>query len=331
MFPEKCRPVFEEPIPGRPRTGHFEVLGGLGALPLDRPLLSDRPGRWPFGGDPCHRHLGGRGGEPRRLHVFGPSGEESSRALAMPVPMILVAAMIAIARAADDGKRHDSDSPGYLNLELDGRAFHRAPLLFREDEGTSSPSSVRTGLARRCCCGACSAWCLIPAGPLGRGTFKIGYVPQRLPYIKDVPMSVEDFFALSRASALRFRRRPRRDVRQRSGLPRQLLRHKRIGDLSSGQFQRMLIAWALIGDPQVLLFDEPTTGDRLGGEETVYRPALEASSRAGLTDADRHPRPQRRLRLSTQVLCMNRSRVCYGARSRSAHAREPAASLWRPK
>ena len=40
--------------------------------------------------------------------------------------------------------------------------------------------------------------------------------------------------------------------------------------MSTGQFQRMLVAWVLISEPEVLLFDEPTAGIDIGGEETIY-------------------------------------------------------------
>ena len=45
---------------------------------------------------------------------------------------------------------------------------------------------------------------------------------------------------------------------------------KHLGHLSSGQFQRILVAWALINNPDVLIFDEPTTGIDVGGEQTIY-------------------------------------------------------------
>lgn len=93
---------------------------------------------------------------------------------------------------------------------------------------------------------------------------KIGYVPQRLPFIKDIPLSVMDFFALKRVPEQEVR-----DIMRAVGFGEEFFTRK-MGDLSSGQFQRILIAWSLIGNPQVLLFDEPTTGVDISGEETIY-------------------------------------------------------------
>jgi len=40
---------------------------------------------------------------------------------------------------------------------------------------------------------------------------------------------------------------------------------KKIGVISSGQLQRILIAWSLIDDPEILLFDEPMAGIDIEG------------------------------------------------------------------
>ena len=135
---------------------------------------------------------------------------------------------------------------------------------------------------------------------------RVGYVPQRLPYIRHIPLSVADFFGLKNG--------PVADV---EGVLRDVglgadLASKRIGDLSSGQFQRVLIAWALAGDPQVLLFDEPTTGVDVSGEETVYALLARLHQEHHLTMllvthdlAVVH-------RLSSMVLCLNRLPICHG-------------------
>ena len=96
---------------------------------------------------------------------------------------------------------------------------------------------------------------------------KIGYLPQGLTHlkVKDLPLSVEEFFRLKKAErgkTLRFL--------NLVGIKKKEFLRKQIGYLSGGEFQRMLIAWALIDEPQVLLFDEPTTGIDVGGEKTIY-------------------------------------------------------------
>src|SRR3972149_5113235 len=48
------------------------------------------------------------------------------------------------------------------------------------------------------------------------------------------------------------------------------MERKREDKLCSGQLQRVLVAWGLVGNPNVLLFDEPTAGIDIGGEETIF-------------------------------------------------------------
>ena len=77
---------------------------------------------------------------------------------------------------------------------------------------------------------------------------RIGYVPQRLPFIKDIPLSVKDFLRLKRPSEKEL------EVTVNSVGFKQNLLDKKTGDLSSGQFQRLLIAWSLIKDPPSATF-----------------------------------------------------------------------------
>lgn len=138
-----------------------------------------------------------------------------------------------------------------------------------------------------------------------KGT-RIGYVPQRLPYIKNIPLSVADFFALKTHAGGDV------DAMLRTvGLAGELA-SKRIGDLSSGQFQRTLIAWALAGDPHVLLFDEPTTGVDITGEETVYALLTRLHRERNLTMLIVTHDLAVVHRLSSTVLCVNRRPICQG-------------------
>lgn len=135
---------------------------------------------------------------------------------------------------------------------------------------------------------------------------RIGYVPQRLAYIRNIPLTVADFFALKRGAG------PDVEGMLRTvGLAGELGK-KRIGDLSSGQFQRVLIAWALAGEPHVLLFDEPTTGVDIAGEETVYALLARLQRERNLSMLIVTHDLAVVHRLSSMVLCLNKQPICQG-------------------
>jgi zinc transport system ATP-binding protein len=135
---------------------------------------------------------------------------------------------------------------------------------------------------------------------------RIGYVPQRLPSIRDIPLTVRDFFTL-RGN----RRAAAAPMLAAVGLGEDLAR-KRMGDLSAGEFQRILIAWALAGEPQVLLFDEPTTGIDVAGEETVYQLLARLHRERNLTMLIVTHDLAVVYNFSSTVLCLNRQPVCHG-------------------
>ncbi|HAR94502.1 MAG TPA: ABC transporter ATP-binding protein [Deltaproteobacteria bacterium] len=135
---------------------------------------------------------------------------------------------------------------------------------------------------------------------------KVGYVPQRLPFIREIPMTVRDFFNLKGHSA-----DTRDEVIGSMDFPRAML-DSQVGALSSGQFQKVLIAWSILGKPNVLLFDEPTTGVDIAGEETVYALLEKLQRERGLTMLLVTHDLSIVYRFSTSVLCLNRHLVCFG-------------------
>jgi len=136
---------------------------------------------------------------------------------------------------------------------------------------------------------------------------KIGYVPQRLPFIKDIPMSVMDFFALKKASE-----QEAREKMQALGFKEDLFERK-IGELSSGQFQQILIVWSMIGNPHVLLFDEPTSGVDITGEESIYHFLAKLKEEHNLTILLVTHDLSVVYQFSTRVICLNRQVICYGS------------------
>jgi len=136
---------------------------------------------------------------------------------------------------------------------------------------------------------------------------KVGYVPQRLPFIKDVPLSVKEFFRLKNASE-----NEAIEILKSIGLGEEIL-GKKIGDLSSGQFQRILIGWALASDPNVLLFDEPLAGIDIGGQESVYNLLEKLKEAKNLTILFVTHELSVVYRLADRVLCLNKRMLCMGA------------------
>ena len=94
---------------------------------------------------------------------------------------------------------------------------------------------------------------------------KLGYVPQAIAADRQLPLQVGDLL-MAKARLLKL---PDGAVRQAAsivGLGAELLT-TRIGVLSGGQFQKAMITFALLGDPNVLLVDEPTASlDELAQE-----------------------------------------------------------------
>jgi len=135
---------------------------------------------------------------------------------------------------------------------------------------------------------------------------KIGYVPQRLPFIRDVPLNVKDFFKLKKSSEKEIK-----ETLNSVGFKKNFL-EKKMGDLSSGQFQRILVAWSLIENPQVLLFDEPTTGIDIEGEETIYRLLVKLKKERKLTILLVTHDLSVVYKFSNYVICLNKQPICCG-------------------
>jgi zinc transport system ATP-binding protein len=104
---------------------------------------------------------------------------------------------------------------------------------------------------------------------------KIGYVPQRLS-ASDVPISVKEFLSFKNPSNAE-------NSLRLVGLSAEEIFGKRLGVLSGGQLQRVLIAWAIIDKPDILLFDEPTTGVDIDSEEAIYKMLSELKDKNEIT------------------------------------------------
>lgn len=145
---------------------------------------------------------------------------------------------------------------------------------------------------------------------------KIGYVPQRLYVEPDLPMTTREFFGLKEGNrdkvaqalaAVGFEE----DKPHEAHLEEHILKRK-LGVLSGGELQRVLIAWAILGHPDVLLFDEPTAGVDVSAEESIYGLLHHLQEQEKMTTLLISHDLQVVYKYASKVVCVNKEQVCYG-------------------
>lgn len=136
---------------------------------------------------------------------------------------------------------------------------------------------------------------------------KIGFVPQKLLVENTFPMTVRRFLSLpSKVSD-----QAAKDALSRVGSPD--LWGRQISELSGGQFQRAMLARAIIGRPDVLMLDEPTQGLDQPGSAAFYQLIAELRDEIGcavvMVSHDLHVV----MSASDRVICLNGHICCEGA------------------
>ncbi len=195
-----------------------------------------------------------------------------------------------------------------LTIRLEGRTIlHDVDFTINESEIVTvvGPNGSGKSTFMRALVGA-----LTPA----RGTvtrragLRIGYVPQTLHIDQTLPLTVSRFLSLPT-------RRNGREINAaltETGLPPEIA-VQQVSALSGGQFQRVLLARALLGDPHLLVLDEPTKGLDQPGVAAFYLLVEEVRRRLGcavlMVSHDLHVV----MSASDRVICINGHICCEGA------------------
>ena len=135
---------------------------------------------------------------------------------------------------------------------------------------------------------------------------RVGYMPQRLTVDSSLPLSVERFLTLANNGDTA----PVQAALDRVGA--RSLRAAAVQSLSGGEFQRVLLARALLRKPDLLVLDEPAQGVDLQGQQALYHLLGQLRDEAGfailMVSHDLHFV----MAQTDQVLCLNQHVCCSG-------------------
>ncbi len=135
---------------------------------------------------------------------------------------------------------------------------------------------------------------------------RLAYVPQRLMIDRTMPMTVRRFLSLP----TRVSDQAAAEALARTGMAGH--EADQMTQLSGGQLQRVVLARALLGKPQVLMLDEPTQGLDQPGEAAFYRLIEEVRRDTGaailMVSHDLHVV----MAASDRVICLNGHICCEG-------------------
>ena len=134
----------------------------------------------------------------------------------------------------------------------------------------------------------------------------VGYMPQKSNINPLMPISVRRLMSLTRACS----RRQALEALARTAVPH--LIDQPVGNLSGGEMQRVMLARCLLGQPDLIVLDEPTAGVDITGESQLYELIAGIRDETGcavlMVSHDLHLVMSK----TDQVLCLNQHLCCSG-------------------
>ncbi|WP_374447651.1 metal ABC transporter ATP-binding protein, partial [Stella sp.] len=134
----------------------------------------------------------------------------------------------------------------------------------------------------------------------------VGYVPQKLAVDRSLPLTVRRLLSLTARAG----RAAEDAALEETGVPH--LAEREVHDLSGGEWQRVLIARALLRRPDLLVLDEPVQGVDVTGQAELFGLIRELRDRRGcgvlLVSHDLHLV----MAATDAVICLNRHVCCSG-------------------
>ena len=155
------------------------------------------------------------------------------------------------------------------------------------------------------------------SGQINRAAdLRIGYVPQKLHIDATLPLTVRRFLSLPK----RVSNSVAKTALDRAGAGN--LADRQMSRLSGGQFQRVLLARALLCDPQLLILDEATQGLDQPGSASFYQQIETVRQQLGCAVLMVSHELHVVMAASDRVICLNGHVCCEGEPEQVASAPE---------
>ncbi len=134
----------------------------------------------------------------------------------------------------------------------------------------------------------------------------MGYVPQRFSVERDLPLNAKEWLGLGGASPSGVK-----EALARVGFPEGSLRTP-IGVLSQGQLQRLILAFALLRKPTLLLVDEPLASVDVAGSEAISQLLTKLSKDEKIAVLFVSHDLNLVHQAASHVICLDHRQMCFG-------------------